>query len=92
MNLTDALITSQPLFPTRQLARTVLPGRGSVSVAYDGKFVDVGYLGCPYIFLPQQGEDYLAEAQQFLQGEGIPLEEGWTPQVSRGGGMYAARC
>lgn len=63
MNLTEALAQSQPLPPTLQMANTVLPDKGSVSVASDGRFWDVTYLGCPFARLTQ------TEVEQFLVEE-----------------------
>jgi hypothetical protein len=84
MNLTDALSQSRPLPPTQQMAHAVMNGKGSVSVASESGYWDVRWLGCP--FGPFETR---AEVEAFLEQEGVPLQEGWLPQISTGS---AVRC
>lgn len=76
MSLTEALLKSHPRPPTQQIANTRLYGKGSVSVAYDGRFWDVLWLGSPF------GFETKSEVEAFLEQEGIPLHDGWLPQAT----------
>ena len=78
MSLGEALTQSQPSSPTQknpQLARGSIPNKGSISVAFDGKFWEVLYLGSPFSF------DTLPEVEGFLEEEGITLQGGWMPEM-----------
>src|SRR5690349_2581621 len=78
MNLTEALVASRPLLSCLQKAHTSLPGRGTVSVFCDEWGWGVLWLGSLF------GFETSAEAEIFLEQEGVPLQDGWLPQISIG--------
>lgn len=82
MNLIEALTQSRPLPPTRQMARTSLPGKGTVVVIFDGWW-GVTYQGSPFPFWSR------GDVMRFLKREGIPLQGGWMPQIA--GSVAASR-
>jgi hypothetical protein len=84
MHLSDALAASQPDFPCLHKARIRLPNGGTVVVMYDGWW-GVTYQGSPIPFWSR------GDLLRFLQQEGIPLAEGWMPQIAGSGTTPSSR-